>query len=124
LRRCIYHHITYPTQEQLKQILISNFEKYDESLLQKTVSVFSLIRKEMEQKLTAADKKVSTSELIDWYKVINKYYYAGLQIGELSVSDALDKSLADLKQNHRAKIPFTQVLFKNWEAHMQIMEKF
>ena len=123
LRRCIYHHITYPTPEQLVAILKSNFKPHDEALLEKAVEVFGQIRKEMELKLTAADKKVSTSELIDWYKVINRYFYAGMKVGELSISEALDKSLANLNQNHRANIPFAQVLFKNWEAHMQLMER-
>ena len=70
------------------------------------------IRQKMEKE-GISDKKVSTSELKDWARVIEHYLVNGL----LSEKDLL----ADLGSD--AKLPFFQVLFKTLNDQKQFVPK-
>ena len=61
LRRCIFHHISFPDRAQMEEIVRVHFDQLDESLLQQTLEAFYRIR-EMDD----IEKKPSTSELVDW----------------------------------------------------------
>lgn len=122
LRRCLFHHIEFPTKEQLIKIVHSHIEDADDELVEKAVDAFLLIRKTMEAKLTEADKKVSTGELLDWYKMINHYYYNNIKIDEnMEINDALDETIKQLHASGKGRIPFHQALLKNWESHIGIL---
>ena len=61
LRRCIFHYIAFPTQEQMEKIIRVHFEKLDEALLAQAMQAFYWLRS-----IDSIEKKPSTSELVDW----------------------------------------------------------
>jgi MoxR-like ATPase len=65
LRRCIFHYISFPTPEQMDEIVRAHFETIDEDLLKYAMDTFYWIRS-----LKDIRKKPSTSELIDWLRAL------------------------------------------------------
>lgn len=65
LRRCIFHYITFPEPDLMRQIVNAHFENLEEHLLEQAMNTFYRIR-------TIRDlrKKPSTSELIDWLRAL------------------------------------------------------
>ena len=65
LRRCVFHYITFPEPELMRQIVNAHFENLEEHLLEQAMNTFYRIR-------TIRDlrKKPSTSELIDWLRAL------------------------------------------------------
>ena len=61
LRRCIFHYIDFPDQEQMERILRVHFDHLEEDLLRQAMAAFYWLRQ-----LRGIDKKPSTSELVDW----------------------------------------------------------
>ena len=111
LRRCIFHYIDFPTDTILKQIVEFNFN-LKENLRETAVTRFMDIRSRMEKE-GVSDKKVSTSELKDWARVIEHYLVNGL----ISEDDIL-KQLGEEK-----RLPFYQVLFKTLNDQKQFVPK-
>jgi len=65
LRRCFFHYITFPDREGLEKIINVHIPKIKKKLLKDAFDVFFDIRK-----VPGLKKKPSTSELIDWLKLI------------------------------------------------------
>ena len=65
LRRSFFHYITFPDREGLEQIINVHIPKIKKKLLKDAFDVFFDIRK-----VPGLKKKPSTSELIDWLKLI------------------------------------------------------
>ena len=65
LRRCFFHHIAFPEREVLEKIISVHIPKIKKKLLKEAIDVFFDIRK-----VPGMKKKPSTSELIDWLKLI------------------------------------------------------
>ena len=65
LRRCIFHYIDFPDQEQMERILHVHFDHLEEELLRQAMAAFYWIRE-----LRGIDKKPSTSELVDWLRAL------------------------------------------------------
>ncbi len=65
LRRCFFHHIAFPEREVLEKIIAVHIPKVKKKLLKEAMDVFFDIRK-----VPGLKKKPSTSELIDWLKLI------------------------------------------------------
>lgn len=65
LRRCFFHYITFPDRETLKEIVDVHYEGLDQRLVQRAMNIFYAIREQRNIK-----KKPSTSELIDWIKLL------------------------------------------------------
>ena len=63
LRRCIFHYIAFPTQEQMEKIIRVHFDKLDETLLAQAMQAFYWLRS-----IDSIEKKPSTSELVDWLR--------------------------------------------------------
>jgi MoxR-like ATPase len=87
LRRCIFHYIEFPDQEQMEKILRVHFDRLDDKLLQQSMEAFYYLRS-----LDGIEKKPSTSELVDWVRA--------LQVSGIPVSRI------------RKEIPFAGVLLK------------
>ena len=66
LRRCIFHYISFPDQQQMEEIVRVHFDHLDENLLQQTLEAFYWIRG-----LDEIEKKPSTSELVDWIHALS-----------------------------------------------------
>ena len=65
LRRCFFHYIEFPDQEQMEDILRVHFDKLDERLVQQALAAFYWVRE-----LRGIEKKPSTSELVDWLRAM------------------------------------------------------
>ena len=65
LRRCVFHYIEFPDQEQMEDILRVHFDKLDERLVQQALAAFYWVRE-----LRGSEKKPSTSELVDWLRAM------------------------------------------------------
>ncbi len=65
LRRCIFHYIEFPDQEQMEAILRVHFDKLDDRLVRQALTAFYWIRD-----LRGIEKKPSTSELVDWLRAM------------------------------------------------------
>ena len=65
LRRCFFHYIKFPEADTMRQIVDVHFPGLKGELLSAAMQVFYEIRK-----LPGLKKKPSTSELIDWLKLL------------------------------------------------------
>ncbi|MEI2581755.1 AAA family ATPase [Scytonema sp. PRP1] len=73
LRRCLYHYIEFPSREQLIKIVKARFKKSPNKVVQAAIDRFLELRLDMEENKEETAKKVSTSELIDWFTILNDY---------------------------------------------------
>ncbi len=65
LRRCFFHYIRFPDAETMAEIVEVHFPDLKKRLLREALSVFYEIRE-----VPGLKKKPSTSELLDWIKLI------------------------------------------------------
>jgi MoxR-like ATPase len=65
LRRCVFHYIEFPGPELMEEIVRVHFPDIESQLLREAMKTFYALRKTHEFR-----KKPSTSELIDWIKVL------------------------------------------------------
>lgn len=100
LRRCLFHYVKFP-EEQLANIVKAHFSQSSEKLIAAAVNRFMKLRAQMEK--GKAGKKASTSELLDWFAVLQQF--------------PEDEILQELE----SKIPFPEVLLKKWEDHLRYL---
>ena len=101
LRRCLFHYVEFPSPETLVEIVKNHFPDSPKALVGKAVVRFLKLREEMHKDKGEGGKKVSTSELIDWFRVLRRY--------------PEDEVLAKLD----GKLPFAGVLLKSWDDHIR-----
>jgi MoxR-like ATPase len=65
LRRCFFHFIRFPDRETMQQIVQVHYPELDKELLERAMKAFFAVRD-----VKALKKKPSTSELIDWLKLL------------------------------------------------------
>ena len=65
LRRCFFHYIRFPDQETMEKIIGVHFPDIKRNLLKEAMEVFFSIRD-----VNGIKKKPSTSELLDWIKLL------------------------------------------------------
>ena len=65
LRRCFFHYIKFPDQETMRDIIEVHFPGIQKNLVTKAMEVFYEIRE-----VPGLKKKPSTSELLDWLKLL------------------------------------------------------
>jgi MoxR-like ATPase len=65
LRRCFFHYIRFPDKETMKKIVDVHFPHIKQNLLREALEVFFNLRS-----VPGLKKKPSTSELIDWLKLL------------------------------------------------------
>ena len=105
LRRCLFHYVEFPNRERLIQIMNALFPTASEVLINQAVKRFLELREEMGKTKGEAGKKVSTSELIDWFRVLQRY-----------PQDEVMKKL-------NGKIPYAGVLLKSWDDHIRYLKQ-
>ena len=103
LRRCFFHFINFPDKETMKEIIAVHYPKIKKSLVQEALEVFFELRE-----IPGLKKKPSTSELIDWLKL-------------LMADDILDEVLKNRDQT-KAIPPLYGALLKN-EQDVQLLER-
>jgi MoxR-like ATPase len=106
LRRCIFHYLKFPDRDRLIEIINARFSnlgsEISSDVVELAVERFLELRKQMQDK-GGNNKKVSTSELIDWVKVLQQY--------------PKDKAIEKLN----GQIPFAGVLLKSWDDHIRYL---
>ncbi len=100
LRRCLFHYVKFP-DNQLENIVKAHFSQSSEDLIKRAVKRFMELREKMAK--GKAVKKASTSELLDWFAVLQQF--------------PEDQILQELE----SKIPFPEVLLKKWEDHLRYL---
>jgi MoxR-like ATPase len=65
LRRCFFHYIRFPDNETMERIVHVHFPDIKKKLLKEALEVFYSLRE-----VTGIRKKPSTSELLDWIKLL------------------------------------------------------
>lgn len=105
LRRCLFHYIEFPKRKQLIEIVNSQFPNSPPALVKAAVARFQELRDQMRQDKGEASKKVSTSELIDWFRVLRRH--------------PQDEALAKLD----GKLPYPGVLLKSWDDHRHYLAR-
>jgi MoxR-like ATPase len=103
LRRCFFHFINFPNKETMKEIIAVHYPKIKKSLVQEALEVFFELRE-----IPGLKKKPSTSELIDWLKL-------------LMADDIPDEVLKNRDQT-KAIPPLYGALLKN-EQDVQLLER-
>lgn len=103
LRRCLFHFVEFPDHDRLIQIIHSRFPSTPEALVNQAVARFLELREDMKRDKGEAGKKVSTSELIDWFQVLRRYPH--------------EEALGHLG----GQLPFAGVLLKSWEDHIRYL---
>ncbi len=99
LRRCFFHYIRFPDQDTLQRIVNAHFPTLRDSLLRTALESFLAIRE-----LPGIKKKPSTSELLDWLRL-------------LQADGTQDSAL-----QHGDVPPFAGALLKN-EQDMSLLER-
>ncbi len=94
LRRCFFHYIRFPDRETMQTIVDVHFPNLPGELMAKALSVFYGIRE-----VKALKKRPSTSELIDWIRL-------------LMAAGVTQEDLTDL-ENLREVPPYLGALLKN-----------
>ncbi|BAZ12916.1 ATPase [Calothrix sp. NIES-4071] len=105
LRRCLFHYVEFPSIPRLVNIVNAMFPDTPQALTDKAVATFLQLRDQMRKDKGEGGKKVSTSELIDWFRVLRRY--------------PQDEVLAKLD----GKLPYAGVLLKNWEDHVRYLRR-
>ena len=105
LRRCLFHYIDFPAHDQLIAIVNAHFPGSSDELLAAAVKRFEALRNQMVEDKGEAGKRVSTSELIDWFKALRRH--------------PDDEVLARLE----GKLPYPSVLLKAFEDHIRYLDE-
>ena len=103
LRRCFFHYIKFPDADTMKQIVNVHFPKLQSELLSAAMKVFYDVRN-----LPGLKKKPSTSELIDWLKLL--------------VAEDIPASALQSEDGKVSVPPMVGALLKN-EQDMSLFEK-
>lgn len=105
LRRCLFYYVRFPSYEQIVQIVKCRFPDIADELADKAVSRFIQLRETMQGETGKFSKNVSTSELLDWLKALQRD----------SIKDVLNKLSGE------NQLPYLEVLLKSWDAHLNYL---
>lgn len=103
LRRCIFHYIKFPERDTMEQIIGVHFPKIKKKLLSEALDVFFELRD-----VPGLKKNPSTSELIDWIKLL--------------LSDDIPRDVLLERDESKAIPPLHGALIKN-EQDVQMLER-
>ena len=106
LRRCLFHYVKFPEPEKLACIVQAHFPAAEEKIIEAAVKRFLTLRREISQEKGEAGKNVSTSELIDWFRVL---------LGR----HPQDQIVARLEE----QLPFGSVLLKSWDDQRRYLKR-
>ncbi len=115
LRRCVFHYLPFPDEDRLFDLAEAYIQKHNpdgelEAMLRPLIKYFKQKYETMEASKTT-DKIVSTSELLDWLRVIS--FYKPYKSGEIKVTD-------EGLEFKDGKVPYPEVLFKShddWKSN-------
>lgn len=94
LRRCFFHYIAFPDRHTLEKIIHVHYPKIKEELVNQALDVFNDLRK-----VPGLKKKPSTSELVDWVRLL--MFDNAAQAGLLQTDAALPPLSGALVKNEQ-----------------------
>jgi len=103
LRRCFFHYIEFPDAQTMEKIVDVHYPSIKKQLVRQAMDIFFEIRK-----VPGMKKKPTTSELIDWLKLL--------------MADDIPEDILKDHDNRRAIPPLYGALLKN-EQDVQLLEK-
>jgi MoxR-like ATPase len=103
LRRCFFHYIDFPDAQTMEKIVQVHYPDIKKQLVSQAMDVFFDVRK-----IPGLKKKPSTSELIDWLKLL--------------MADDIPAEILKDHDNKNAIPPLYGALLKN-EQDVQLLEK-
>lgn len=103
LRRCFFHYIDFPDKQTMEDIVAVHYPDIQKQLVTEALEVFFDVRK-----VPSIKKKPSTSELIDWLKLL--------------MADNIDPEVLRSKDQTKAIPPMYGALLKN-EQDVQLLQK-
>jgi len=103
LRRCFFHYINFPSRETMKEIIAVHHPKIKKRLVKDALDIFFDVRK-----VPGLRKKPSTSELIDWLKLL--------------MADDIPDEILKNRDPTKAIPPLYGALIKN-EQDVQLLER-
>ena len=103
LRRCFFHYINFPDAKTMRDIVDVHYPEIKQSLLNDALESFFELRK-----VPGIKKKPSTSELIDWLKLL--------------LADDIPEDILQDKNTKSAIPPLYGALLKN-EQDVQLLER-
>ena len=96
LRRCFFHYIAFPDRETLEEIVRVHYPDLERKLLDNALTLFYSVRE-----IDGLKKKPSTSELIDWIKLLAAGKISAGELGETDLSESLPPYSGALLKNER-----------------------
>lgn len=96
LRRCFFHYITFPDRETLRSIVKVHYPKLESKLINNAMNVFYDLRE-----VDGLKKKPSTSELIDWIKLLMVGKVTESELGDIDLSEKLPPYAGALLKNEQ-----------------------
>ncbi len=96
LRRCFFHYIAFPDKETMEQIVEVHFPNLQEKLLHNAFKLFYDIRE-----TRGVKKRPSTSELIDWIRLLLTDKMDGDKLYEADVESELPPFIGALLKNEQ-----------------------
>ena len=103
LRRCIFHYINFPERDTMEKIINVHFPKIKKKLLSEALDIFFELRE-----VPGLKKNPSTSELIDWIKLL--------------LSDDIPRNVLLERDETKAVPPLHGALIKN-EQDVRLLER-
>ena len=103
LRRCFFHYIAFPDRQTLQRIVDVHYPGISASLVAEALDVFFDVRK-----VPGLKKKPSTSELVDWLKLL--------------MADNIGEAVLRERDPTKAIPPLAGALVKN-EQDVQLLER-
>ncbi|MDC0661919.1 AAA family ATPase [Marinobacter sp. SS21] len=96
LRRCFFHYISFPDHDTMKDIVDVHFPNIQQEVVRDALEVFFDVRK-----VPGLKKKPSTSELIDWLKLLMADELSAKVLQEGESSSALPPLYGALVKNEQ-----------------------
>jgi MoxR-like ATPase len=103
LRRCFFHFINFPERDTMKQIVDVHYPGIQKALVDEALDIFFDVRK-----IPGLKKKPSTSELVDWLKLL--------------MSDDIPDDILKGRDSTKAIPPLYGALLKN-EQDVHLLER-
>src|SRR5690606_18917405 len=103
LRRCFFHYIRFPDADTMRQIVEVHFPQLQQQLLEQAMAAFYQLRE-----VPGLKKRPSTSELLDWIKLL--------------VAEELPPESLQAAAQSGALSPFGGALLKN-EQDLQLLDQ-
>jgi MoxR-like ATPase len=103
LRRCFFHFISFPDRDTMRKIVEVHYPNIKKTLVQQAMEVFFEVRD-----IPGLKKKPSTSELIDWLKLL--------------MADDIPEEILKGKDSSKAIPPLYGALLKN-EQDVHMLER-